>query len=134
MPPFASLFSFFESFPLIYPVIYRFSLGITGLTFGSIVVTTAIGCAAYMLYLYNYVEPEIKTTGKLPTLESRLLPAIPASILMPIGLFIYGWTSRESIHWIVGLIGVSLYGLGFYVFLQCVSDSFFYQQLGRNSS
>jgi DHA1 family multidrug resistance protein-like MFS transporter len=39
---------------------------------------------------------------------------------MPIGLFLFGWTSRESVHWMVGVIGVAIYSLGFYVFLQCV--------------
>ncbi|KAJ1024854.1 hypothetical protein NDA16_002894 [Ustilago loliicola] len=116
---YAIYYSFFESSPLIYPVIYRFTLGTTGLTFVSVVLTTAMGAAGYMHYIYYYVEPKIRQTGQLPVLESRLIPAIPASMLMPIGLFLFAWTSRESIHWIVGLIGVGIYSIGFYVFLQC---------------
>lgn len=111
--------SFFESFPLIYPVIYGFSLGTMGLAFVSVVVTTVLGAAGYMYYVYHYVEPRIRTSG-LPPLESRLIPAIPASVLMPIGLFIFAWTSRESVHWMAGLVGIGIYSIGFYVFLQCV--------------
>lgn len=113
-------YSFFESFPLTYPLIYGFTLGTTGLTFVSVILTTAMGAAGYMYYVYYYVEPKIRKTGQLPVLESRLLPAIPASMLMPIGLFLFAWTSRESINWIVGLIGIGIYSIGFYVFLQCV--------------
>ncbi len=117
---YAIYYSFFESFALIYPVTYGFSLGLTGLTFVSVVVTTGLGAAGYMYYVYHYVEPKIRETGRMPSIDSRLIPAIPASILMPIGLFLFGWTSRESIHWIVGLIGVGIYSLGFYIVLQCV--------------
>lgn len=117
---YAIYYSFFESFPLIYPPLYGFGLGATGLTFLSVVATTSLGAAGYMLYVYYYVEAKIRRTGELPSLESRLIPAIPASVLMPIGLFLFGWTSRESVHWMVGVIGVAIYSLGFYVFLQCV--------------
>ena len=117
---YAIYYSFFESFPLIYPVIYRFTLGTTGLAFVSVVVTTGLGAAGYIYYVYYSVEPKIRKTGELPPLESRLIPAIPASLMMPIGLFLFAWTSRESVHWIVGLIGIGIYSIGFYVFLQCV--------------
>ncbi|SPO28998.1 probable FLR1 - Putative H+ antiporter involved in multidrug resistance [Ustilago trichophora] len=117
---YAIYYSFFESFPLIYPVIYRFHLGTAGLTFLSVVVTTAIGASCYIFYVRCYVEPQIRKSGELPPLESRLIPAIPASIMMPLGLFLFAWTSRESIHWIVGLIGIGIYSIGFYVLLQCV--------------
>ncbi|GAC96095.1 cycloheximide resistance protein [Pseudozyma hubeiensis SY62] len=117
---YAIYYSFFESFPLIYPVIYGFTLGTTGVAFVSVVVTTAIGAACYTYYIYFYVEPKIRGTGELPVLESRLLPAIPASLLMPVGLFLYAWSARESVHWMVSLIGVGIYSIGFYVFLQCV--------------
>ncbi|SOV05583.1 uncharacterized protein UDID_06429 [Ustilago sp. UG-2017a] len=113
-------YSFFESFPLVYPVSYGFGLGTTGLTFVCVVLTTVMGAAGYMYYIYYYIEPKIRQAGKLPILESRLIPAIPASIIMPIGLLIFGWASRESVHWIVGLIGSGIYSIGFYVFLQCV--------------
>ncbi|GAK68096.1 uncharacterized protein PAN0_039c6329 [Moesziomyces antarcticus] len=117
---YAIYYSFFESFPLVYPPLYGFGLGAIGLTFLSVVVTTGLGAGAYTIYVYYYVEAKIRRTGELPSLESRLIPAIPASVLMPIGLFLFAWTSRESIHWMVGLIGVAIYGLAFYVLVQCV--------------
>ncbi len=117
---YAIYYSFFESFPLVYPVIYRFSYAQTGLTFACSVFTTIMGATCYMLYVYKIVEPKIRATGKLPSIDSRLDPAIAGSFLMPIGLFIFAWTSRASIHWIAGLIGVGIYSLGLYIVLQCM--------------
>ncbi|KAJ1020564.1 hypothetical protein NDA13_005879 [Ustilago tritici] len=45
-------YSFFESFPLVYPVSYGFGLGMTGLTFVCVVLTTVMGAAGYMYYTY----------------------------------------------------------------------------------
>jgi len=44
--------------------------------------------------------------------EFRLPLMIPAAMLIPVGLFIYGWTARASIHWIVPIIGTSFVGMG----------------------
>jgi DHA1 family multidrug resistance protein-like MFS transporter len=115
---YAIYYSFFESFPLIYPVYYGFDLGQTGLTFVSIIITTIIGASVYSAYQHYYVEPKIDKQG-YPPLEERLIPAIPGSILMPIGLFMFAWTARASIHWSVALIGVGIYGLGLYLLIQC---------------
>jgi MFS transporter, DHA1 family, multidrug resistance protein len=76
---------------------YGFNLGQTGLAFVSVIITTIIGAGGYMLYQHRIVEPGIRAHGP-PPLEDRLLLAIPASILMPFGLFIFAWTSRPSEH------------------------------------
>ena len=39
-------------------------------------------------------------------------------MFIPISLFIFGWTSRASVHWIVPIIGASLYVLGLYLLFQ----------------
>jgi drug/metabolite transporter (DMT)-like permease len=57
--------------------------------------------------------------------ESRLPPAMIGAIILPIGVFWFGWTSRESIHWIVPILGTGLFSMGvFFLFqagLKCVS-------------
>ena len=32
--------------------------------------------------------------------------------MLPIGLFLYGWTAQEGVHWIVPIIGTSFVGFG----------------------
>ncbi|KAL8731689.1 MAG: hypothetical protein Q9181_004224 [Wetmoreana brouardii] len=44
--------------------------------------------------------------------EYRLPPAIAGGILVPIGLFWFGWTLFPSVHWIVPVVGSSVFGTG----------------------
>jgi DHA1 family multidrug resistance protein-like MFS transporter len=104
-------YSFFEAFPIVYIERYHFNLGEMGLTFLSITAATILSLAMYYLYIYKIVEPDFRAHG-LGKLERRLLPALYASFLLPIGLFIFAWTSDGKIHWIVSVIGVFLFTIG----------------------
>lgn len=44
--------------------------------------------------------------------EFRLPPAMCGSLLVTIGLFIFGWTTSPDIHWIVPIIGSGIFGAG----------------------
>ncbi|VUC30801.1 unnamed protein product [Clonostachys rosea] len=102
-------YTFFEVFPLIFPVFYGFSLGETGLTFLSCFIGVIIGISAYFVY---YMVPDNIKNG-FREQEHRLVPAIIGSVLLPIGLFIFAWTSRSSIHWVVPLVGVVIFVMVF---------------------
>lgn len=39
-------------------------------------------------------------------------------ILIPISMFWFGWTARESVHWIVPIIGSSLFAAGIFLLFQ----------------
>jgi DHA1 family multidrug resistance protein-like MFS transporter len=114
-------YSFFEVFPLVYATGnpgtathgYGMNAGQVGLIFLSISVAVAIAIVAYCSYLYFVFEPEVKTIG-LGEPERRLIPALPASLLLPIGLFLFAWTGDSSpqIHWIVPTIGVVIFTIG----------------------
>ena len=112
-------YSFFEAFPLVYIERYHFNLGQLGLTFLSITVAILLVIPTYCLYLYTRVNPSIRTHG-LGAPEDRLIPALGAACVLPVGLFIFAWTSNGSIHWIVGLIGVALYTAGVFTVFQCI--------------
>lgn len=96
-------YTFFEVFPLVFPVYYHFNLGETGLTFLACQVGATIGIAIYFSYLHWYMIPDDLAHG-LRNQEHRLIPAIVGSFLIPTGLFIFGWTARADIHFIVPLI------------------------------
>ena len=112
-------YSFFEVFPLVYPVMYGFSLGIIGVVFLCILVSCGIGVAVYIGYLYYYLVPDIIKNG-LRVQESRLQPALIASFGPPIGLFIFAWTANPDIHWIASVIGITIYGGSVFVVMQCI--------------
>jgi DHA1 family multidrug resistance protein-like MFS transporter len=98
---------------------YGFNLGQQGLTFLSITVGAIIAIVAYWAYIYYIVEPEIRTYG-LGAPERRLIPALFVTFLLPIGLFLFGWTSNPSIHWIVSVIGIGIFTIGIFLILQCI--------------
>ncbi|KAI1617991.1 major facilitator superfamily domain-containing protein [Exophiala viscosa] len=122
-------YSFFEVFPLVYATGnpgkathgYGMNAGEIGLIFLSITVGVSIAIPTYILYLWYVFEPEVKTIG-LGEPERRLVPALFASLLLPIGLFIFGWTANNSpkIHWIVPTIGVVIFTIGIFILFQCI--------------
>ncbi|RMY09012.1 hypothetical protein D0868_04479 [Hortaea werneckii] len=103
-------YSFFEAFSLVYTEMYGFSLGLTSTAFLSIVIACLVGSLLYLSYFHWYLEPKLKTQGPGPQ-EERLIPAVLASVLQPIGLFLFAWTSRQSIHWfwILTALGIFMY-------------------------
>ncbi|KIX98175.1 uncharacterized protein Z520_06255 [Fonsecaea multimorphosa CBS 102226] len=122
-------YSFFEVFPLVYGTGnpgkathgYGMNGGQIGLIFLSISVGVSIAIVTYVLYLYFVFEPEVKTRG-LGEPERRLIPALPASLLLPIGLFWFAWTGNSSpkIHWIVPTLGVVVFTVGIFILFQCI--------------
>ncbi|KAJ3497047.1 hypothetical protein NLG97_g2202 [Lecanicillium saksenae] len=110
-------YTFFEVFPLVFPVFYGMNLGETGITFLACFIGVTIGLLAYFAYLYFYMVPDNKKNG-LREQEHRLVPAIIGSFLLPVGLFIFAWTSRSSIHWIVPLIGLGIFVVGHFWVMQ----------------
>lgn len=107
-------YSFFEAFPLAYIGIYGFNIGELGIVYTCIIVGCAIGVAIYTGYLWFYLEPDIKRNG-LREQEHRLVPALFAVWLLPIGLFLFGWTARGDVQWIVSIIGITLFTIGAFV-------------------
>ncbi|KAK5685758.1 hypothetical protein LTR17_026957 [Elasticomyces elasticus] len=110
---------FFEVFPLIFPSQYGFNLGETGLAFLSCQVGAGLGLAVYFAYLHWYIIPDNLKNG-LRQQEHRLVPAILGSFFISSGLFIFAWTARASIHWIVPLIGVVVFVFGTFLVLQSI--------------
>lgn len=112
-------YSFFEVFPLVYPVMYHFSNPSIGIVFLCILVACIIGVVAYISYLYFYLVPDIIKNG-MRAQESRLIPALFGSFGPPIGLFIFAWTANPDIHWIASVIGITIYGATVFLVMQCI--------------
>ena len=52
--------------------------------------------------------------------EFRLPLMIPGSILVPAGLFWYGWSAQARLHWIMPNLGIALFGMGVKISTQCM--------------
>ncbi|PYI25870.1 hypothetical protein BP00DRAFT_451724 [Aspergillus indologenus CBS 114.80] len=60
--------------------------------------------------------------------EYRLPPAILGGILIPAGLFWFGWTIDPSVHWILPIMGSAVFGCGmvlaFIGIFTCLVDAY----------
>ncbi|KAF2741330.1 MFS general substrate transporter [Polyplosphaeria fusca] len=112
-------YSFFEAFALVYPPMYGFNVGETAIVFTCIIVGCVIAMAIYFSYLNWVVVPDVIKNG-LRAQEWRLRPALIACVGPVAGLFIFGWTANPDIHWIVSVIGITIYACSVYIILQCI--------------
>jgi DHA1 family multidrug resistance protein-like MFS transporter len=106
-------FCFFECFPLVFIPIYGFNLGEIGLVFQAAGIAATIGTIFYFGFLHFYMIPDNIKNG-FGNHEQRLIPAIVGSFFSPVGLFIFAWTTYEHIHWIVPIIGISIFCIGMF--------------------
>ena len=97
---FGLLFMFFLAIPLVFGPVYHFGLGPRGLAFIGIGIGTVFGNMLYLtLFKHFSKKPAFKNI-----LDALLAPSMIGAIILPISLFWFGWTSRESIHWIVPIL------------------------------
>ncbi len=61
-----------------------------------------------------------KATGKEAPPEIRLEIGLMASIFIPTSVLLFGFASKESIHWIVPVIGAALYLPGIFLNFQSI--------------
>lgn len=101
------LFTWFESFPLVFGDIYQFEFEMQGLVYLGLLVALIIVVPLYLLWVQRVLVPASAKPGFIP--EHVLPPTWAGAIALPVCLFWYGWTARASIHWIVPIIGSSLF-------------------------
>ncbi|KAI1776631.1 MFS general substrate transporter [Hypoxylon cercidicola] len=120
---YATYYSFFEAFPLVFVDMHGFNLGESGLPFLAFVPGLLIAVPGYIAWFRLKVEPAMRREP--PPLyghpESRLFPAVLTAFLAPTGLFIFAWTSRPDIHWIVPILGLMVLFIGVVVSFQCMN-------------
>jgi DHA1 family multidrug resistance protein-like MFS transporter len=103
-------FIWFESFPLVFGDIYGFNSGQQGLVFLGILVGGVITLPLFLLWVKYGIVPRFTKPAFKP--EMVLPPTFFGSIALPVCLFWYGWSARESIHWIMPIIGSGFFTVG----------------------
>ncbi|KAH7124328.1 major facilitator superfamily domain-containing protein [Dactylonectria macrodidyma] len=116
---YAIYYSFFEFFPLVYGPVYSMSPGQTGLVLLCNPIAVVLAAIPYFAYIYYVINPTVQAGRKISP-ERRLLPALCASVFIPAGIFLFGWTARPSVHWMVPTIGVGFATAGFATILQSI--------------
>ena len=68
-----------------------------------------LGIIAYGATSDRYLQYR-SSQSAAPQPESRLLYMVIGSIILPIGLFLYGWSLAYHFHWIIPVIGTAFVG------------------------
>lgn len=84
-----------------------------------IIIAVTAAALPYFAYIHFVVNVPARSGSPLAP-EQRLAPALVGSVLVPIGILPFGWTSRQSINWVVPTIGVCFTVRGFAVLLQTI--------------
>ncbi|KAJ9490155.1 hypothetical protein VN97_g3100 [Penicillium thymicola] len=116
---YAIFYSYFEVLPIVYIDVYKMNLGQLGLIFLASVVAPILVLPFYYLFIHYSLNADFRR-GIFPRPEKRLIPALFGSLIVPVGLFMFAWTSRQSIHWIVPTIGLFIEVAGMALVLQCI--------------
>ncbi|KAL8817229.1 MAG: hypothetical protein Q9223_003896 [Gallowayella weberi] len=107
-----------STFPGLWEGVYHESVGIGGLNYISLGVGFTLGSqisARVNDIIYRRLKAKNNNIGKP---EFRIPAMFVGSVLIPIGLFWYGWSAQAHTHWIMPNIGMAIFGAGAIVCLQ----------------
>ncbi|ATY58344.1 Major facilitator superfamily general substrate transporter [Cordyceps militaris] len=121
------LYIMFTSITPLFQQQYGFDSIHAGLAFLGLGVGSMAGVAYFSVASDRYIKKKAAETGdadvdeemaRRPSAvgsvkpEYRLPPLRAGAVLLPVGLFIYGWTAQYKVHWIVPIIGTAIMGIG----------------------
>ncbi|KAL2755339.1 hypothetical protein ACRALDRAFT_1033541 [Sodiomyces alcalophilus JCM 7366] len=106
------LYMFFIAYPIVYEQGKGWSAGKTGLMFLPLSVGVILSAVCSPLVNKHYLTLVAKHGGNPPA-EARLIPMMLSCWLIPIGLFIFAWTSYPHVHWAGPMMGGFPVGFGF---------------------
>jgi multidrug resistance protein len=106
-----TLYLFFGAFPLVFETNHGMNMWQAGLTFLGIIVGMLLAAASNPIWARTRKRLVNDSNGTSEP-EYRLRPALLGGVLVPIGLFWFGWTCYPRIHWMVPIVGSALFGCG----------------------
>jgi multidrug resistance protein len=128
------LYMFFVAYPIVYQEGKGYSASTTGLMFIPIAVGVILSAACAPLVNKHYLTLVAKHNGKPPA-EARLIPMMLSCWFIPIGLFIFAWTSYPELSWVGPALGGAPVGFGF-IFLYNSANNYLvdsYQHLAASA-
>jgi hypothetical protein len=109
------VFALVESVTTEFQEVYGFNVQNTGFMFSTLIVGSFIGYFANIYQEKLYQKHYLRKRQ-----EARLYFPCVAGLFLPIGIFIYAWTARPEIPWIVPAIGLTIFMSGGFVIYMVV--------------
>ncbi|BGP12470.1 hypothetical protein JCM10213v2_000387 [Rhodosporidiobolus nylandii] len=108
------LYLFLVAIPLVYGRLWGFNTGECGLIYITQTIGSALGFA-YDQYCMRYYHANVARRGP----EARLYSAFGGGLCVPIGAFIFCFTSYGHLHWIGSAIGITILYIGMLLVYLC---------------
>ncbi|PIB02543.1 putative MFS-type transporter [Cercospora beticola] len=106
------LYMFFLAYPIVFQEGKGYSASITGLMFIPLAIGVVMSAFFSPWVNKHYLKQVKKYNGKPPA-EVRLIPMMYSCWFIPVGLFIFAWTSYPRLTWFAPAFGGWFVGFGF---------------------
>ncbi|KAF5877211.1 putative mfs multidrug transporter protein [Botrytis fragariae] len=110
-----TIYLFTQSVEQVYSQLYNWNSLQAGYVQLAIAIGECVGCLLCMYtnsWYYDSASRNTEVPGT-PIPEARLYPSVIGGFLgVTGGMFLYGWTSLSSLHWLIPTIGLFLVGFG----------------------
>ncbi|ETI26664.1 hypothetical protein G647_10324 [Cladophialophora carrionii CBS 160.54] len=105
------IYLLFEAYPISFQEERGWNAGVGSLPFAAFIVGIAMGTGVIAWSTRTNFARAFKKHGKVVP-EERLPPMIVGAAVLPIGLFIFAWTSNPHITWVPQVLATALLGMG----------------------
>ncbi|KAM0541533.1 hypothetical protein ACHAPJ_013202 [Fusarium lateritium] len=109
---FGLIFLLFTTFPSVFEDVYGFSPGVAGLAYLGLGIGMVLGLVMFSVLSDKLLGQKNGDQSEAARPEDRLILMKWLGPITPIGLFIYGWSTKYAVHWIVPIIGTFVVGFG----------------------
>ncbi|CAI6091035.1 unnamed protein product [Clonostachys chloroleuca] len=110
---FGILFSFFAAVPYVFMLVYGFDIEQCGLVFLAVVIGCILGLLTIILCDKLLYQPRVKNYApQLVPPEHRLYGAMVGSLILPVGLFWFGWSAGRGASWASPATAIVLFAWG----------------------
>ncbi|EXJ65578.1 hypothetical protein A1O7_01919 [Cladophialophora yegresii CBS 114405] len=105
------IYLLFEAYPISFQEQRGWNAGVGSLPFAAFIVGIAMGTGVIAWSTRTNFARAFKKHGKVVP-EERLPPMIIGAAVLPIGLFMFAWTSNPHITWVPQVLATALLGMG----------------------
>ncbi|KAF4992926.1 hypothetical protein FGRMN_6870 [Fusarium graminum] len=118
---YGTMYMCFPAFPIVFQQGRGWNQGVGGLAFTGIVIGVILSIVSVVFEGKRY-DRASQGRGSPMLPEDRLPPAMVGSILIPLGLFWFAWSTFPNVHWIVPIIGTVLFSWGLVLVFMALSN------------
>ncbi|GFP55877.1 MFS transporter cpaT [Trichoderma asperellum] len=106
------LYLLYNTIPTVFEGSYGWSLGITGITYVSLLFGYIVSLTFFALLSDSTIIRMTAANGGVYEPEMRLPDCVWFALILPTTFFWYGWAADKAVHWIVPIIGIVPFGIG----------------------